>query len=83
MAGLHHTDWRDHIDAGRRHRARLEQDGERAIRRQARRLAGDPRVAAVCLSNEVPADVVRWLTTSGATCGVSRQRSVKRIPARW
>jgi O-antigen biosynthesis protein len=74
MAGLHHPDWRDFFDSGTLHRARIERSAVRSIRDQARRLAGDPRVAAICIGNEIPADVIRWV-------GVDRVRKHLRLLA--
>src|SRR3989337_508917 len=42
---------------------RVVADAEREVREAAHRYAGDPRILAVSLGNEVPADVLRWVGT--------------------
>ncbi len=78
FAGLYAPDWRDVIDLGRRQRARIERDAERAMRAEARRLAGDPRIIALCIGNEVPGDVVRWLGAERVRTHLRRLASVIR-----
>ncbi len=60
LAGVFWPDWRYLLGASRRQAARLGRDARAEIRAAASRLAGDERVLAICLGNEVPADVVRW-----------------------
>jgi O-antigen biosynthesis protein len=60
VAGVFYPDWRYLLGSSRRQRQRMESDARREVRDVARRLAGDERVLALSLGNEVPADVVRW-----------------------
>jgi hypothetical protein len=63
MAGCFWPDWRYLIGTSQRSRRRVLRAARADVRRQAVRLRGDDRVAAVVLGNEVPADVVRWVGT--------------------
>jgi O-antigen biosynthesis protein len=63
LAGVFWPDWRYLIGASRRQAHRLARDAVVDVRAAARRLAGDERVLALCLGNEIPADVIRWYGT--------------------
>ena len=63
MAGAHWPDWRYLIGASHRGRRRLARDARRLVRATARRMVGVDQVFALCLGNEIPADVVRWMGT--------------------
>jgi glycosyltransferase involved in cell wall biosynthesis len=70
LAGCFWSDWRYLVDASRRQQARMLREARAELRRQAGRFAGDDRVLAVCLGNEVPADVVRWVGTEKVADGL-------------
>ena len=63
LAGVFYSDWRYLVDGSRRQLRRVVADARREVRQAAERYAGDPRVLALSLGNEVPADVLRWLGT--------------------
>ena len=63
FAGFFAPDWRYLVGASRRQQARIGRDLRRQVRTFAERMAGNEQLAAVCLGNEVPADVVRWVGT--------------------
>ena len=63
LAGTFWPDWRYLVGASRRQAQRLAHDARATVRASARRLAGVDQVFALCLGNEVPADVVRWTGT--------------------
>lgn len=60
LVGVFYPDWRYLLGASRRDASRLAADAREVVRRTARRFAGDDRVFALNLGNEIPADVVRW-----------------------
>ena len=60
LAGVFWADWRYLLGASRRQAARIRREACQEVGLAARRLAGDPRVLALCLGNEIPADVIRW-----------------------
>lgn len=61
FAGAFFEDWRYVLGASRREWRRVARDARQAVREAGRALGGDPTVAALAISNEVPADVVRWI----------------------
>lgn len=61
LAGVHWNDWRYLIGFSRRQNRRIERDAVSAVRAEARRLRGLDQVLALCVGNEIPADVVRWV----------------------
>jgi O-antigen biosynthesis protein len=61
FAGAFFEDWRYLLGDSRRDRRHMARAARRSVREAARALAGDPTVAALSISNEVPADVVRWV----------------------
>lgn len=63
MSDIFYLDWRYLIGASRRQVRRIAAEARRAVRTEARRLAGNERVLALSLGNEIPADVVRWVGT--------------------
>lgn len=67
LAGAFWPDWRYLVGASRRQARRLAAEARSEVRAAARRLAGSEQVFALCLGNEVPADVVRWIGTSRVT----------------
>lgn len=60
LVGVHWPDWRYLIGASRWERRAVEQAARGSVREAAMRLREHPHVLALCLGNEVPADVVRW-----------------------
>lgn len=60
LAGVFYPDWRYAVGGGRRDNQRIARQAREEVRLQAKRLAGEPTVMALCIGNEVPADVVRW-----------------------
>src|SRR5205085_755090 len=63
FAGVFYPDWRYLVGASRRDQARVAREARGVVRQAARRFAGDDRIAALSLGNEVPADVIRWVGT--------------------
>jgi len=63
LAGVFYPDWRYLVGASRRDRRQLLADAGAEVRTAARRLRGQESVMGLCLGNEVPADVIRWLGT--------------------
>jgi O-antigen biosynthesis protein len=63
LPDIFYLDWRYVFGNSRRAQRRLVQEAVAEVRAQARRLAGDARVLALSLGNEIPADVVRWVGT--------------------
>ena len=60
FAGAFSMDWRYLIGSSRRERARSARQARAEIRAAVERLAGRDEVAAICVGNEIPADVIRW-----------------------
>jgi glycosyltransferase involved in cell wall biosynthesis len=60
LAGAFAPDWRYSVGCSRRAWRRTEREAARAVRRDARRLAGCETVLGIVVGNELPADVVRW-----------------------
>lgn len=65
MAGCFWPDWRYLVGSGRRQQRAMARDARRTLRDAAERMRGRPEVLALCLANEVPADVIRWVGTDG------------------
>ena len=63
LAGVFYSDWRYLMHGSPRELRRVVAGAEREVRDAAHRYAGDPRILAVSLGNEVPADVLRWVGT--------------------
>jgi glycosyltransferase involved in cell wall biosynthesis len=60
LAGIFYPDWRYMLGASRRERRRIATTAHSEVMNAARRLAGVDHVLALCVGNEIPADVVRW-----------------------
>src|SRR5436190_9922250 len=60
LAGVFYPDWRYLLGGSRRANRRVTRLARREVQTAAKRLAGDERVLALSLGNEVPADVLRW-----------------------
>ncbi len=63
LAGVFYPDWRYLLGGIRRDHRQVGREAAREVREAARRFADDPRVLALSLGNEVPADVLRWYGT--------------------
>lgn len=63
LADAFYPDWRYLLGCSRREHRRVVREATAEVRAVARRLAGDPRILALSLGNEIPADVVRWIGT--------------------
>jgi glycosyltransferase involved in cell wall biosynthesis len=63
LPDIFYLDWRYMFGSSRRAQRRLVSEAAADVRTQARRLAGDGRLIALSLGNEIPADVVRWVGT--------------------
>jgi glycosyltransferase involved in cell wall biosynthesis len=61
FAGAFFEDWRYLLGNSRRERVRMARRARQSVRDAVRGLAGNPTVAALSISNEVPADVIRWV----------------------
>ncbi len=61
LAGVHWNDWRYLIGSSRRQWKAVERDAVEAVRRAAAQLADTETTLAICVGNEIPADVVRWV----------------------
>ena len=66
FAGVFFPDWRYLVGAGRRQQAAVLREGRAAVGEAAARLAGDERVVALSVGNEIPADVIRWMGSDRA-----------------
>jgi glycosyltransferase involved in cell wall biosynthesis len=78
LVGPFWPDWRYQLGSSRRQRAALEREGVAVVRRAARRLAGCDAVVALCLGNEVPCDVVRWVGAERVSHLISELASAAR-----
>ncbi|HZU78839.1 MAG TPA: glycosyltransferase, partial [Acidimicrobiales bacterium] len=63
LVGLHFEDWRYQVGTSSRERYRMQRAARRQTAEAARRLVGCEQVLGICVANEVPADVIRWLGT--------------------
>ena len=64
LSDVFYPDWRYLMGSSRRAQRRIAAEAAAEVRSAARRHAGDPRILALSLGNEIPADVVRWVGTS-------------------
>src|SRR5581483_11813953 len=78
LAGVFFPDWRYLVGASRRQSRRIAADGRRVVREAARRLASEETVLALCIGNEVPADVLRWLGADVVAASIAEFASVVR-----
>lgn len=85
FAGVHWNDWRYMVGGSRRQQRAVERAAEGEVRAATRRLAGNEGVMAVCVGNEIPADVIRWIGTRhvsrfvGTLCDVVREEDSDRL----
>ena len=63
LAGVFYPDWRYLLGSTRSNNRQVAREAAREVREAARRFANDPRILALSLGNEVPADVLRWFGT--------------------
>jgi GT2 family glycosyltransferase len=64
LVGVFFEDWRYLVGCSSRQRRALEAKARKRVEAAADRLVGCDQVLALCVGNEVPADVVRWLGPS-------------------
>ncbi len=67
LAGVFFPDWRYVVGVNRAAEREVVGAAQQTVREAAERLAGRDEVLALCLGNEVPADVVRWMGTGRVT----------------
>ena len=63
LAGVHWNDWRYLLGGSRRQQRAVARSAVLDVHTAARRLAGNEDLVALCVGNEIPADVVRWVGT--------------------
>jgi O-antigen biosynthesis protein len=63
FSDVFYPDWRYLVGVSRREQRRVRREARKEVREAAHRLRGNERVLALCLGNEIPADVLRWLGT--------------------
>ena len=63
LAGIFWPDWRYMLGSSRREVRRIAATAREEVREAATRLRGCDTVLGVCLGNEIPADVIRWVGT--------------------
>lgn len=78
FAGVFFPDWRYVVGSSRRQARRVAKQACSEVAHVARRLRGNDRVLALCLGNEVPADVIRWFGTDVVADTISRLADVVR-----
>lgn len=78
LAGVHYPDWRYLVGSSRADRRRVARDAETAVRDAARQLRDRDDVLGLCVGNEVPADVVRWLGTGVVARAIARLAGIVR-----
>ncbi|HEY8815241.1 MAG TPA: glycosyltransferase, partial [Candidatus Dormibacteraeota bacterium] len=61
LAGLSYEDWRYIVSGGSIDRESVRKDALDSAAAFARSVAGNPTVLGICIGNEVPADVIRWV----------------------
>ena len=75
LVGVFWEDWRYMVGSSRRQCRSVERAAKKATRDAAKRLTGQEQVLGLCLGNEVPADVIRWLgvrAVSSTITGLAR-----------
>jgi glycosyltransferase involved in cell wall biosynthesis len=60
LAGVFYPDWRYLLGGSRSANRRIAREARQEVEAAAHRFAGDKRILALSLGNEVPADVLRW-----------------------
>jgi glycosyltransferase involved in cell wall biosynthesis len=71
LVGVFWRDWRYVLGGSSRQYRAVEHDAEEAVQRAAARLSGHEQVLGLCLGNEVPADVIRWVGKSKVSRTIS------------
>jgi GT2 family glycosyltransferase len=61
LAGVYFDDWRYLVGCSRRQRWQMLRQARETVATAARALAAREEVLGICIANEVPADVVRWV----------------------
>jgi glycosyltransferase involved in cell wall biosynthesis len=78
LAGVFWPDWRYLVGGSRRQCREVARAAENHVRDAARHIAGREEVLALCLGNEVPADVIRWVGTTRVAQLIARLADVVR-----
>ena len=78
LAGAFYPDWRYLLGASRRDRTQVARQARQEVRTVARRLADNDAVLGICVGNEVPADVVRWVGADTVADTISQLAEVVR-----
>ncbi|MDQ3146335.1 MAG: glycosyltransferase, partial [Actinomycetota bacterium] len=78
LAGVFFPDWRYLVGASRRDQRRVLREAREEVRSTARRLAGNENVLALCVGNEIPADVVRWVGSDVISSAIDELAEVVR-----
>jgi glycosyltransferase involved in cell wall biosynthesis len=63
VADVFYPDWRYLVGVSHREQRRVVRRARAEVREAARQLAGNERILALSLGNEIPGDVLRWLGT--------------------
>jgi O-antigen biosynthesis protein len=63
LAGLDYQDWRYILGQRSSDRKAVRKVAREAATALAKRVTGDPAVLGICIGNEMPADVIRWVGT--------------------
>jgi glycosyltransferase involved in cell wall biosynthesis len=80
LVGVFWKDWRYVVGGSSRQHRAVEREAEKCVQRAAARLAGQEQVLGLCLGNEVPADVIRWVGRSRVGRMISHlARSVREV----
>jgi exo-beta-1,3-glucanase (GH17 family) len=61
LAGVFYPDWRYLVGASASGRREILRGARRVVAETSSRLAGHDAVLGLCLGNEIPADVIRWV----------------------
>ncbi len=64
FVGIFYPDWRYLLGASRREERQMARAARAEVAALVRRFEGNPHVLALCVGNEVPADVLRWVGTT-------------------
>jgi len=72
FSGVHTQDWRYLVGLSKRQQQSEANSDVRAVRETARRFKGRPDISALCVGNEIPADVVRWFGSKQVAGSITR-----------
>src|SRR4051812_22505473 len=82
LVGIHSPDLRHLVGMSRRQRASALSSAEAIVGRASARFEGCSTIAAFCLGNEVPADVVRWFGRRKVETTLNRLATAVRLADR-